>query len=109
MSIKQLVVHVRTCETLGYFLALGSFNGKERDEAIANAHLIFAAPDLLAMVKRYAGECSTCDGTGERDKFNNFCNIDKVDCDACTDIRALIAKAECAPTAPTASKEGGAG
>ena len=57
----------------------------------ANAHLIASAPDLLALAKRYARECGTCEGRG-------FCiepiDHEEIDCNDCADIRAVIAKAE---------------
>lgn len=49
------------------------------------ARLIAAAPDLLALAKQYASECSECGGTGK-------C-LDDSSCEDCADIRAVIAKA----------------
>ena len=46
---------------------------------------------LLALAKRYASECGTCEGRG-------FCiepiDHEEIDCNDCADIRATIAKAE---------------
>ena len=68
-------------------------------ECEANARLIAAAPDLLALAKRYASECSECGGTGVKLVWAE--NVDHNDawdhsepCDACADIRAVIEKAE---------------
>jgi hypothetical protein len=59
--------------------------------ALANAHLIASAPELLALAKRYASECGTCDGKG-------FCiepiDHEEIDCNDCADIRLVIEKAE---------------
>ena len=64
--------------------------------AEANARLIACAPELLAMVQRYASECAECDGTGMFRHFNPRRPEKQAhgeDCDACRDIRNLIAKA----------------
>ena len=53
----------------------------------ADMSLIAAAPDLLALAKQYASECSECSGTGR------FWVVNRP-CPACADIRAVIAKAE---------------
>jgi hypothetical protein len=58
----------------------------------ADARLIAAAPDLLALARQYAMECSECDGTG-REELPEQPGI-VTDCPACADIRAVIAKAE---------------
>ena len=65
----------------------------------ANARLIAAAPDLLALAKRYASECSECEGTGVKLVWaENADHNDAWDhsepCEACADIRAVIEKAE---------------
>ena len=68
----------------------------------ANARLIACAPDLLAMVERYASECEDCNGTGRAPAFADNVPGDitkgvhevEVDCDACADIRLVIEKAE---------------
>ena len=65
-----------------------------REEAIANARLIAAAPDLLALAKKYASECSECDGEGRVLVTFNDREAEYDPCDACTDIRAVIEKAE---------------
>ena len=56
----------------------------------ANAHLMRAAPDLLALAKQYAMECSGCDGQGEW----MGPDLHREPCEDCADIRAVIAKAE---------------
>ena len=65
----------------------------------ANAHLIASAPDLLALAKRYARECGTCGGTGVKlvwapnaDRYDEWDHSEP--CDACSDLRAVIEKAE---------------
>lgn len=77
------------------FIACIPHGGKKEGDfpkviAEANARLIAAAPDLLALARRYAGECAECGGSGEE-----IVDDDKaVPCDACEDIRAVIDKAE---------------
>jgi len=65
--------------------------------------LLAAAPDLLAMVKRYASECADCGGTGRivtRSGGSGWGNggpdvREEVEpCGECEDIRKVIAKAE---------------
>ena len=57
------------------------------DECRANARLIAAAPELLALAIQYASECGECDGTG----------CDAVGhigaCEECAPIRQVIEKA----------------
>lgn len=67
----------------------------------ANARLIAAAPDLLALARQYASECSGCDGRGFTvgDDGITGRGPDDVEptryaCEDCEDIRAVIAKAE---------------
>ena len=63
--------------------------------AKADARLIAAAPDLLALAKKYASECAWCSGTGtiEHVPFDNGVSSTSK-CIQCADIRAVIAKAE---------------
>lgn len=56
------------------------------DEARANAKLIGAAPELLALAERYASECVECTGDGVIDATGDMCQ-------GCADIRAVIRKA----------------
>lgn len=56
----------------------------------ANARLIACAPDLLAMVERYASECAECDGKGTWVGPD----LHTEPCDTCADLRALIARAK---------------
>ncbi len=76
------------------------FDEPAESEQHANARLIAAAPDLLALAKRYASECSECGGTGvvsrhiEGRDTQAAMDADDQPCDACADIRAVIAKAE---------------
>ena len=60
----------------------------------ANAALIAAAPDLLALAKRYASECAQCDGDGRILVTFNDREAEYDPCEACADIRAVIEKAE---------------
>ena len=60
----------------------------------ANARLIAASPDLLALAKRYASECAQCDGDGRILVTFNDREAEYDPCEACADIRAVIAKAE---------------
>src|SRR5215469_17072022 len=67
--------------------------GNAMDEA--NARLITAAPDLLALAKQYASECAACSGTGRRLAVDAAgMPVPDVACDDCADIRVVIAKAE---------------
>lgn len=61
-----------------------------RTEAIANAWLIAAAPDLLALARKYASTCSGCDGFGN----SKLSGLHPMPCEDCADIWAVIAKAE---------------
>jgi len=65
-------------------------------ESEANARLVAASPQLLALAKRYASECAECSGEGcVRDEGSTDCDVNGlVDCEACADIRAVIDKAE---------------
>lgn len=60
-----------------------------------NLRLASAAPDLLALAKRYASECAWCSGTGtiEHVPFDNGVSSTSK-CIQCADIRAVIDKAE---------------
>jgi hypothetical protein len=60
-------------------------------QAEANARLIAAAPDLLALAKQYASECAECCGTGISWDWNAR---EQKTCSDCADIYAVIAKAE---------------
>ena len=64
-------------------------------KSVADARLIASAPDLLAIAKRYARECTECGGHGVV-RLVDFegTPIDDKPCHACSDIRAVIAKAE---------------
>ena len=59
--------------------------------------LTSAAPDLLALAQRYAEECAECGGTGlvTITTFPGGIEVDNDDqpCQACADIREVIAKA----------------
>jgi hypothetical protein len=55
-----------------------------------HAALIGAAPELLALARRYASECRHCDGRGVRMTHPAGATDD---CFACADIRKIIAKA----------------
>lgn len=59
----------------------------------ADARLIAAAPDLLALAKRYASECAECDGKGTWVGPD----LHTEPCDTCADLRALIARAKETP------------
>ena len=60
-------------------------------DACTDGDLIAAAPDLLALARQYAKECSECAGKGKRALgLSGY----KEDCPDCADIRAIINKAE---------------
>lgn len=59
----------------------------------ANVRLIAAAPDLLALARKYAEECGECDGTGQH-FVGESTEGPQEPCPDCADIRAVIAKAE---------------
>lgn len=64
-------------------------------ESDGNLALILAAPDLLALAKRYASECAHCNGTGREPTLDELGRAGAtVDCAPCADIRAVINKAE---------------
>lgn len=67
----------------------------------ADARLIAAAPELLALAKQYAHECANCSGCGFTvgDDGISGRGPDDIEptrysCEDCADIRAVIAKAE---------------
>ena len=69
--------------------------GRGHAETQANTHLICAAPDLLALAKRYASECEKCGGTGRRMALGpDGSETHTVDCTHCAGLRAVIEKAE---------------
>ena len=70
------------------------FDEPAESEQHANARLIAAAPDLLALAKQYASECSNCDGEGRLFVQFEGRMEDVGPCEACADIRAVIEKAE---------------
>jgi hypothetical protein len=61
------------------------------EDDAANASLIAAAPDLLALARQYASECGECDGGGYVLGRNAEPTADP--CPDCADIRSVIAKA----------------
>lgn len=87
-------------ERVGQVAYLQSYTNEgydDREETLANARLIAAAPELLAMVQQYASECAHCGGTGviQRTVVISGCEDERDDdCPDCADIRALIAKAK---------------
>lgn len=58
---------------------------KPIEQRDADARLIAAAPDLLALALQYASECAECTGDGWSDDTGQKC-------ESCADIRAVIAK-----------------
>jgi|SRR5581483_1084374 len=66
-----------------------------RSTAEANARLIAAAPDLLALARQYAAECATCAGSGKVEMLSaTGYPAGELACEDCADIRIVIAKAE---------------
>ena len=72
---------------------IAAFEAQAKDVSPEHAALIGAAPELLAMVKRYASECGYCDGNGFAEEIEGN-QIVHVPCRECADTRAVIAKAE---------------
>ena len=70
-------------------------------KSVADARLIAAAPDLLALAKRYASECPKCGGTGTYQyQFplpDGAMAKPGESCAVCADLRALIARARGEP------------
>lgn len=65
------------------------------DHAEADARLIAAAPDLLALAKQYASECTGCAGEGSWIQITDIAGpATREPCADCADIRAVIDKAE---------------
>jgi hypothetical protein len=69
----------------------------------ADAHLLRSAPDLLALAKQYASECTGCDGKGVitkqygGDGYGDRCAAladAEQSCEDCADIRKIIDAAE---------------
>lgn len=80
--------HFDVCEMLGDY----EQNSAEME---ANARLIAAAPDLLALAKQLASECCGCSGTGLVWQYTaDHQPLAEEPCADCADIRAVIAKAE---------------
>lgn len=84
------------------FIASISMNGEKEGDfpkavAEANARLIAAAPELLAILRKLAGECAECEGSGESGHTHSdgtqYSTSDPP-CPDCADIRAVINKAE---------------
>ncbi len=63
-------------------------------ETAANAALIACAPELLAAVEKAASECGGCDGDGRQIVTFNDRNAEHDPCEACADLRALLARAK---------------
>lgn len=74
-----------------YVICSRTGHSKRADEAHANARLIAAAPDLLALAKQYASECEECGGSGEI-RFIGETDA-QYQCNDCAHIRAVIDKA----------------
>lgn len=80
---------------------IGDFNPKNFNaEQEYNGRLIAAAPDLLALAQKLAGECAECSGRGytfSDDGITGFGPDDREPtreaCADCADIREVIAKA----------------
>jgi hypothetical protein len=71
-----------------------------RDCTPADARLIVAAPDLLALARKYASECGNCNGCGFTVGDDGISGRGPDDaeptryaCEDCADIREVIAKA----------------
>jgi hypothetical protein len=70
-------------------------DGCPTDNPEADCRLIAAAPDLLALAKKYASECAGCDGEGTWVRVTNIAGpAIKLPCEDCADIRKVIDKAE---------------
>lgn len=95
-----------TAHTPGKYVMEGELNGKPftrvfvaYDDYVALKAL---HDDLLAAAKQLASECAECGGTGIADSFVDNVPGDitkgvrpvKSDCDACANLRAVIAKSE---------------
>lgn len=69
-----------------------------RDCRPADARLISAAPDLLALARKYASECGNCNGRGYNTQAGEAytqeaSNNERIECEDCADIREVITKA----------------
>ena len=64
----------------------------------ADARLIAAAPDLLAIAREYADSCLDCSGSGTVQRYDtddSDCAVTEfVDCPECAHVRAVIAAVE---------------
>lgn len=63
----------------------------------ANARLIAAAPDLLALAKQCAEECAECGGTGWCEVPIDDDTLEDQHCDDCAHIRKVITKVSSNP------------
>lgn len=81
--------HSNFTRDLGFMVGAEGATGTivcEQVRTKANARLIAAAPDLLALAHQYASECGDC--AGER------IDPDDEPCEACADIWRVIDQAE---------------
>lgn len=69
-----------------------------KEQQTANARLIAAAPDLLAIAREYADSCLDCSGSGTVQRYDtddSDCAVTEfVDCPECAHVRAVIAAVE---------------
>lgn len=68
----------------------GSISGYVTRRALG---LVMAAPALLDLARKYASECADCGGTGTVN-VRAWPECRQEPCDACADIRAVIANAQ---------------
>lgn len=94
---KSTALMVYCDDSLGSRIAdcTTSGQGITREQDAANVRLIAAAPDLLALARQVASECAECDGRGTINCYESDPGVIDITepCDACADVRAVIAKA----------------
>lgn len=89
----------------GTCLVARVYDTNTNGQAIRNAQLIAAAPELLAACNLAASKCNLCKGTG---KFKQYRSGERephlMDCDICAPYRSAITKAT--PGADTRQMKG---
>lgn len=100
-DVLGMIVYAKPCQSMIAALNATGAEGAAYDADVerqaANARLIAAAPDLLALAKKLAGECAECEGSGESTvNYPDGTQSSTADppCPDCADIRKVIAKAE---------------
>jgi hypothetical protein len=80
--------------TRWYIAACARYPTNDDTQRAANARLIAAAPELLALAKQYASECGECGGTRLKPTYDQGEWAEDAPCAECAAIWAVIDEAE---------------